>query len=61
MNSAADIFNEEIRKVVVQEPNAVSIYDDILVTTPEDHDEALGHVLQLWGEHEFTLSLGGAG
>ena len=28
-----EIFNEEVRKVVAQEPNAVSIYmyDDILV------------------------------
>ena len=31
VNSAAEIFNEEICKVVAQEPNAVSIYDDILV------------------------------
>ena len=43
VNSAALIFNEEVRKVVAQEPNAVSIYDDILVfgATPEEHDEEL--------------------
>lgn len=45
--------------MVVQEPNAVSIYDDILVfgATPEEHDEALRHVLQLWHEHRLTLNL----
>ena len=41
VNSAAEIFNEEVCKVVVQEPNAVSIYDDILVfvfgATTEEH------------------------
>lgn len=59
VNSAAEIFNEEIRKVVAQEPNAVSIYDDILVygATPEEHDKALRHVLQLWREHGLTLSV----
>ena len=37
VNSAAEIFNDEVRKVIAQEPNAVSIYDDILVfgLTPE--------------------------
>ena len=37
VNSAADIFNEEVRRIVAQEPNAVSIFDDILVfgATPE--------------------------
>lgn len=40
---------EEIPKVVMQEPNAVSIYDDILVfgTMPEEHDKAFRHALQL--------------
>ena len=59
VNSAAEIFNEEVRKVVVQEPNAVSIYDDILIfgATTEEHDEALRHVLQLWREHGLTLNL----
>ena len=31
LNSMAEIFNEEVHKIVAQEPNAVSIYDDILV------------------------------
>ena len=59
VNSAAEIFNEEIRKVVAQEPHAVSIYDDILVfgSTPEEHDEALRHVLQFWREQGLRLSL----
>ena len=59
VNSAAEIFNEEVRKVVTQEPNAVSIYDDILVfgATPEEHDEALRHIFKLWREHGLTLSL----
>ena len=59
VNSAAEIFNEEVRKIVAQEPNAVSIYDDILVfgATPEEHDEALRHILKLWREHGLTLSL----
>ena len=40
VNSVAEIFNEEVSKVVAQEPNALSIYDDILVfgATPEEHD-----------------------
>ena len=59
VNSAAEIFNEEVRKIVAQEPNAVSIYDDILVfgATPEDHDGALRHIFGLWREHGLTLSL----
>lgn len=59
VNSAAEIFNEEVRKVVAQEPNAVSIYDDILVfgATPEEHDKALRHIFKLWREHGLTLSL----
>ena len=45
--------------MVAQEPNAASIYDDILVfgAKPEEHDKALRHVLQLWHEHRFTLGL----
>ena len=31
VNSAAEIFNEEVRKVVSFEPNAISIYSDLLV------------------------------
>ena len=59
VNSAAEIFNEEVRKVVAQKPNAVSIYDDILVfgETPEEHDETLRHIFKLWREHGLTLSL----
>ena len=59
VNSTAEIFNEEVRGVVVQELNAVSIYDVILVfgTTLEEHDQALRHVLQLWCEHGLTLNL----
>ena len=36
----AEIFIEEVCKIVAQEPNAVSIYDDVLVfsATPEEHD-----------------------
>jgi len=59
VNSAAEIFNEEVRKIVAKEPNAVSIYDDILVfgATPEKYDEALRHIFELWREHGLTLSL----
>ncbi|PFX34758.1 Retrovirus-related Pol polyprotein [Stylophora pistillata] len=59
VNSAAEIFNDEIRKIVAQEPNSVSIYNDILVfgATPEEHDDALRHILKLWHEHGLTLSL----
>ena len=58
VNCAAEILNEEVRKVVAQEPNAVSIYDDILVfsATPEEHGEALRHIFKLWREHGFTLA-----
>ena len=31
VNSAGEIFNEEVRKVVSFEPNAISIYSDLLV------------------------------
>ena len=34
VNCAAEIFNEEVRKVVAQKPSAVSIYDDMLVFGP---------------------------
>ena len=49
VNSTAEIVNEEVCKAVAQEPNAVSIYDDILVfgAMLEEHDKALRHVLQL--------------
>jgi len=52
-------MNEEVHKIVAQKPNAVSIYDDILVfgATLEEHDEALRHILKLWREHWLTLSL----
>ena len=40
VNSAAKIFNKEVRKVVSLEPNAISIYNDVLVfgATQEEHD-----------------------
>ena len=59
VNSAAEIFNEEVRKIVQHEPNAISIYDDILVFGPtqEEHDKALRHVLELWRQHSLTLSI----
>lgn len=56
VNSTAEIFNKEIRKIVAQEPNAISIYDDILVFGAT-HDDALKHILKLWHEHGLTLSL----
>ena len=47
--------NSMVRKVVAQEPNAVSIYDDILVfgTMPEEHDEALRHILGTLSNRHF--------
>jgi len=59
VNSTAEIFNEEVHKIVAQEPNAVSIFDDILVfgAMPEEHDEALRHIFKLWHELGLTLSL----
>ena len=41
VNSAAEIFNEKVRKVVSLEPNAISIYDNVLVfgTTQKEHDQ----------------------
>lgn len=40
VNCAAKTFNEEVRKVVSLEPNAISIYNDVLVfgATQEEHD-----------------------
>ena len=61
VNSAAEIFNEEVCRIVAQEPNAASIYDDIpvlvFVAMPEEHNEALRHIFQLWREHGLTLGL----
>ena len=59
VTSAAEIFNEEVRKVVSLEPNAISIYDDVLVfeATQEEHDQALRHILQLWRSHELALNM----
>ena len=59
VNNAAEIFNEEVCKVVSLEPNALSIYDDVLVfgTTQEEHDQALRHILQLWRSHGLTLHM----
>ena len=59
VNSAVEIFNEEVHNVVSLEPNAISIYDDILVfgTTQEEHDQALRHILQLWWSHGLTLNM----
>ena len=59
VNSAAEIFNEEVRKVVALEPHAISIYDDILIygATQDEHDQALKHILQLWRAHGLTLSI----
>lgn len=59
VNSAAEIFNGEVRKVVSLEPNALSIYDDVLVfgTTPEELDQELRHILQLWRSHGLTLNM----
>lgn len=38
-----EVFIKEVRKVVSLEPNAISIYDDVLVfgATQEEHDQAL--------------------
>jgi len=53
------MFTKEVRKVIAQEPNAVSVYNDILVFSagPEEHDEALRHVLQLWHKQGLMFSL----
>ena len=51
----AEIFNEEVCKVVAQEPNAVGPV--IFSATPEEHDKALRHIFRLWREHGLTLSL----
>ena len=61
VNSAAEIFNEEVCKIVAQEPNVATIYDDIPVlvfgATPEEHDEALRHIFKLWRLHGPTLGM----
>ena len=47
-----------MRRSAKLEPNAISIYYDILVfgATPEEHDRALRHILQLWRSHGLTLN-----
>ncbi|PFX28474.1 Uncharacterized protein K02A2.6 [Stylophora pistillata] len=59
VNSAAEIFNEEVRKVVSLEPNAISIYDDILLfgATLEEQERVVRHILQLWQSHRLTLNM----
>ena len=57
VNSAEEIFNEEVCKVVSLEPNAISIYHDVLVfgATQEENDQTLRYILQLWWSHGLTL------
>ena len=47
-NSAAEIFNEEIRQTLVDSENVENIYDDIIVfgQSQKEHDHALIQVLQ---------------
>ena len=57
--SGGDIINEEVRKVVYLEPNAISIYNDVLVfgAIQEEHYQALRHILQLWRSLGLTLNM----
>ncbi len=50
---------KKVRKVVYEEPNAIYIYDDILIygTTKEEHDQALRHILDARRMHGLTLSI----
>ncbi|PFX11958.1 Retrovirus-related Pol polyprotein [Stylophora pistillata] len=59
VNSVAEIFNEEVQKVVSLEPNAISIYYDVLVfgALLEEHDRALRRILQQWRSHGLTLNM----
>ena len=59
VNSSAEIFSEEVHKVVSLEPNAISIYDDVLVfgATQEEHYQAFRHILLLWRSHGLTLNM----
>ena len=56
-NSAAEIFNEEIRQTLVDIENVANIYDDILVfgKSQQEHDQALLQVLQCFDDCGLTL------
>ena len=56
-NSAAEIFNEEIRQTLVDIENVANIYDDILVfgKSQQEHDQALLQVLQRFDDCGLTL------
>ena len=54
VNSAVEIFIEEVCKVVSLEPNAISIYDDILIFGATQEKTC---ILQLWRSHRLTLNV----
>jgi len=70
INSAAEVFHEEIRQTLTDIPNVNNIYDDILISgetqeehdlalchTQEEHDLALCHTLQRLADCRLTLNL----
>ena len=58
-NSAAEIFNEEIRQTVVDIENVENIYDDIIVfgKSQKEHDRAFMQVLQRLDDCGLTLGM----
>ena len=58
-NSAAEIFNEEIRQTLVDIENVENTYDDIIVfgKSQKEHDRALMQVLQRLDDCGLTLGM----
>ncbi|XP_065067008.1 uncharacterized protein K02A2.6-like [Rhopilema esculentum] len=58
-NSAAEIFNEEIRQTLVDIEHVENIYDDIIVfgKSQKEHDRALMQVLQRLEDCGLTLGM----
>ena len=57
INSAAELFHEEIRKTLSDIPNCRNTYDDIIIygRNQEEHNEALFRVLQRFADCGLTL------
>ena len=58
INSAAEVFHEEIHQTLSDIPNVQNIYDDIIVygSTEAEHNQALCRVLQRLNDCNLTLN-----
>ena len=58
INTASEIFQNEIQKLLVDIPGAVNISDDVIIfsKTNEEHDHILKLVLERFRERNLTLN-----